>query len=190
VTAHAPAARYGRRVRLSGRARRTDGAPLVSAYVTVTPVRGSWTRTAVAGSGGHYAVRLPAGPSRSVRVQAQAPGASALACSTVRVKTRAGVRLRASRRVRPGGRVRFRGRLLGRPIPRRGKLVELQAFDAGRWRVFAQPRARRKTGRFRTSYRLQRTFGPRTFRFRARVRPESAYPYTLGYSRVVRVRVR
>jgi hypothetical protein len=85
--------------------------------------------------------------------------------------------------------VRFRGRLLGKPIPRRGKLVELQAFDAGRWRVFAQPRARR-SGRFRTSYRLQRTFRPRTFRFRARVRPESAYPYALGYSRVVRVRVR
>jgi hypothetical protein len=189
VTAHAPIARYGRGVRLSGRARRGDGAPLVSAIVTVTPVRGSWRRQAVAATSGHYAMRLPPGPSRRVRVQAQAPGANALACATVRVKTRAGVRLRASRRVRPGGRVRFRGRLLGKPIPRRGKLVELQAFDAGRWRVFAQPRARRN-GRFRTSYRLQRTFRPRTFRFRARVRPESAYPYTLGYSKVVRVRVR
>jgi hypothetical protein len=189
VTGHGPTARFGRGMRLAGRARRADGAPLVSATVTVRPRRGSWVRRAVAGPGGHYAVRIPAGPSRTLHVEALAPGASSLACATVRVKTRAGVRLRASRRVRPGGRVRFSGRLLGKPIPRRGKLVELQAFDAGRWRVFAQPRARRN-GRFRTSYRLQRTFRPRTFRFRARVRPESAYPYTLGYSRVVRVRVR
>jgi hypothetical protein len=191
VTGHGPAARYGRGMRLSGRARRADGAPLVSAIVTVRPTRGTWVRQAVAGSGGHYALRIPAGPSRTLRVEALAPGAGSLACAAVRVRTRAGVRLRASRRVRPGGRVRFRGRLLGRPIPRRGKLVELQAFDAGRWRVFAQPRARRRGGgRFRTSYKLQRTFGPRTFRFRARVRPEAAYPYTLGYSRVIRVRVR
>ena len=36
---------------------------------------------------------------------------------------------------------------------------------------------------------LRRTFGPRTFRFRARVRRENGYPYELGYSRRVKVRV-
>ena len=113
----------------------------------------------------------------------------ALVCATFKARTRAGVRLRASRRVRPGGRVRFRGRLLGRPVPARGKLVEIQAFDGGRWRTFAQPRSRRN-GRFRTAYRLRRTFGPRTFRFRARVRREASYPFELGFSKVVRVRVR
>jgi hypothetical protein len=91
--------------------------------------------------------------------------------------------------VRPGGRVRFHGRLKGRPVPGRGKLVELQAFDAGRWRTFAQPRSR-KDGRYKASYKLRRTFGPRTFRFRARVRRETGYPYELGYSRRVKVRVR
>ena len=44
--------------------------------------------------------------------------------------------LRATKRVRRGGRVRFRGRLLGKPIPRVGKLIDLQAFDGGRWRTF------------------------------------------------------
>ena len=85
--------------------------------------------------------------------------------------------------------MRFRGRLRGLPVPRRGKLVEIQAFDGGRWRTFALPRSHRD-GRFRTSYRLRRTFGPRTFRFRARVRREDGYPYELGFSRPVLVRVR
>ena len=120
---------------------------------------------------------------------ALAPGAGSLACTTARVRTRAGVTLKATRRVRPGGRVRFRGRLKGLPVPGRGKLVELQAFDGGKWRTFAQPRSR-KDGRYKAAYRLRRTFGPRTFRFRARVRRESGYPYELGYSRRVKVRVR
>jgi hypothetical protein len=74
-------------------------------------------------------------------------------------------------------------------VRRGGKLVELQAFDGGRWRTFAQPRSRRD-GRYKASYELRRTFAPRSFRFRARVRREAGYPYELGYSRKVRVRVR
>jgi len=91
--------------------------------------------------------------------------------------------------VRRGGRVRFRGRLLGKPIPRVGKLIDLQAYDAGRWRTFKTTRAKR-TGRYRASYRFLRTTAPRTFRFRARARKEARYPYALGVSRVVKVRVR
>ena len=189
LTAHARLVSFGKRPRLAGRARRTDGAPLTSATVTATPVKGGWARTATADPNGYYSMRLPAGPTRRINVQALAPGASSLACRMTRVRTRAGVTLKASKRVRPGGRVRFRGRLKGRPVPARGKLVELQAFDGGRWRTFAQPRSRHD-GRYRATYRLRRTFGPRTFRFRARVRRESGYPYELGYSRKIRVRVR
>ena len=107
----------------------------------------------------------------------------------MRVNVRAGLTLRATKRVRRGGRARFRGRLLGKPIPRVGKLIDLQAFDGGRWRTFATTRANRK-GRYRASYRFVRTNAPRTFRFRARARREARYPYALGVSKVVRVRVR
>jgi hypothetical protein len=181
--------RFAKRPRLSGRARRTDGAPLVSAAIIVSPAGGDWTRRALSGPDGRYSMRIPAGPTRRLNLQAWAPGANALACSSTRVRTRAGVTLAASKRVRPGGTVRFKGRLKGVPVPGRGKLVELQAFDGGRWRTFAQPRSR-KDGRYRSRYKLRRTFGPRTFRFRARVRRESGYPYELGYSRRVKVRVR
>ena len=157
--------------------------------VTVSSSNGSWSRTGIASVSGIYKVRIPAGPTRTLRLEAHAPGVNALACTTATVRTKAGVRLKATKRVRPGGRVRFRGRLLGKPIPARGKLIELQAFDGGRWRVFASPRTGSK-GKFKTSYKLRRTFGPRTFRFRARVRREMGYPYELGYSKAVRVRVR
>ena len=85
--------------------------------------------------------------------------------------------------------MRFRGTLLGHPIPRVGKLIDLQAFDGGRWRTFQTVRTNAKGG-FRARYRFTRTFRSRTFRFRARARKESRYPYALGVSKVVRVRVR
>jgi len=188
VTAQAKMVVFGKRPRLSGRARRTDGAPLVSAFMSISPLNGDWTRTTIAGPDGHYSLRVPTGSTRRLRVTALAPGASTLACTTARVRTRAGVTLRATKRVRPGGRVRFHGRLKGLPVPGRGKLVELQAFDGGKWRTFSQPRSR-KDGRYKAAYRLRRTFGPRTFRFRARVRRENGYPYELGFSRRVKVRV-
>jgi hypothetical protein len=92
---------------------------------------------------------------------------------------RASATLRASRRfVGRGGSVTFRGRLRGGYVPRRGKLVELQATDRGRWRTFALVRSSR-SGAFHYRYRFS---GSGRFAFRARVRFERAYPYVLGYS--------
>jgi hypothetical protein len=93
---------------------------------------------------------------------------------------RASATLHASRRFVPrGGSVVFRGRLRGGYVPPRGKLVELQATDRGRWRTFALVRSDRHGG-FRYRYRFA---GSGRFAFRARVRFERAYPYVLGYSR-------
>ena len=115
LTAHAKLVRFGKRPRLAGRARRTDGAPLVSATITASPARGGWTRTATADANGFYVMRLPPGPTRRIDVKALAPGAGSLACKRAIVRTRAGVTLKTNRRVRPGGTVRFRGRLKGSP---------------------------------------------------------------------------
>jgi hypothetical protein len=73
------------------------------------------------------------------------------------------------------------------PRPRPGKLVALQAFDRGRWRTFAITRSHQR-GRYSRAYRFTRSAG-RTFRFRAHLPREGAYPYAAGNSRVVRVRV-
>ena len=111
----------------------------------------------------------------------------------MRARVRLGVRPKVSLAVRPrrvgfGGRIRLSGRVVSRPRPRAGKLVVLQAFDRGRWRPLATTRSR-KRGRFTARYRFTRTSRPRTFRFRARVPREGAYPYATGNSRTVRVRV-
>jgi hypothetical protein len=85
------------------------------------------------------------------------------------------------------GRVRLSGRLLGGHIPPRGKIVELQGWARGQWQVFRTTRSN-SSGRYRVNYRL-RTGVRGSLRIRARVRRERGYPYTLGYSRVIRVRV-
>ncbi len=90
--------------------------------------------------------------------------------------------------MRAGGRVRLSGRLLGGRVPARGKTVELQAFERGRWRTFETARARRGR-RFVARYRFSASAAGRSFRMRARVRPDASYPFSTGHSRSVRVRV-
>ena len=143
------------------------------------------------GADGRARLLLPRGTSRELRfeyrtrVDDPAPA--------LRATVRLGVRPRASLSVRPkrvgyGGRIRLSGRVRSRPRPRPGKLVVLQAYDSGRWRTFATTRSR-KGGRFTRRYRFSRTFRPRTYRFRARLPREGAYPYSTGNTPTVRVRV-
>jgi hypothetical protein len=143
---------------------------------------------ALTAADGSFRIRVPAGVSRRLRaghrVRATDP---LLACSRpLQLRTPARARLRA--RSLPG-RVRLSGRLLGGHVPARGKTVELQAFERGRWRTFESVRANRR-GRFTAGYRFSASSTGRTFRMRARVRPEATYPFALGHSPVVRVRVR
>jgi hypothetical protein len=92
------------------------------------------------------------------------------------------------KRVRNRQKIMFNGRLAAGPIPRKGKLVNLQVVVDGRWHTFATVRSSR-SGRFRYGYRFKRTFGRVTYRFRALSRYEAAYPFVAGHSKTVRVRV-
>ena len=115
--------------------------------------------------------------------------AAATAVDTVSMQVRAGVTLSIRpRRVGSNGTIRLSGRLKGGPMPRSGKLLDLQAFDAGKWRTFATVRARRNA-RYSTRYRFVNATGGRSLTFRARVRRDDSYPYYFGYSRRVRVRI-
>lgn len=106
------------------------------------------------------------------------------------LRVRAGLSMRvAPKRTRNGGTIRFAGRLLGRPLPARGKVVELQARDKGakKWITFKTMRA--KGGRFSARYTFRRTSRRVTYEFRARAREDGGYPFATGVSRLVRVRV-
>jgi hypothetical protein len=109
----------------------------------------------------------------------------------VELRVQAGATLKITpTRVRPRGTIRISGRLKGLPLPRSGKLVEIQAFEAGKWRAVGTARARGAAGRFALRYRFLRARRGASFLIRARVRRDDSYPYYLGYSPRVRVRVR
>jgi hypothetical protein len=138
---------------------------------------------------GRFSLRIVRGASRRVRIAYRAyPGDAGLtAKSDVTLKTKARVTLRAPRRVKSFGTARFRGSLKGRPLPPNGVTLELQAHQPGRgWRTVKTTRTR-KGGAYSTRYRFNSGAG--RFTFRVRLRPNDSYPYSLGRSRPVRVRV-
>ena len=143
------------------------------------------------GADGRARALLPRGTSRELRFEYRTRVDDP--SPALRAGVRLGVRPRATLSVRPrrvgyGGAIRLSGRVKSRPRPSAGKLIVLQAFDRGRWRTFAATRSR-KGGRFSRRYRFTRTFRPRSYRFRARLPREGAYPYATGNTRTVRVRV-
>ena len=69
-----------------------------------------------------------------------------------------------------GDSITFSGRLAGGHVPQIGKLLELQAYDQGRWRSFPSTVRTDSRGRWRVSQRFERTTGTYTYRIRARIR--------------------
>ena len=181
--------RRGRAVRVTGRVTRA-GAPLAGATVHLlnrVRRRGAATapsgRVALTGAGGRYALRVPAGPSRTLRLGVRAGAAdTGLTCSArLRLRVRAQVTLRASpRRLGGPGTVRFAGRLRGGHVPARGKLLVLQGREDDRWRTFAATRTDGR-GRFHVRYRFRGV--PGRYPVRALVPEDGSYPFAAGTSR-------
>jgi hypothetical protein len=187
--------RLGRKVRVVGRLTHENGRGIAGATLRILgrdqrlgaheADRGA-AKTRSNGSWGFTLGRMPA---RKLRIgyHSHVYDVAYAATAPLTLNVRASGSLRASPRVvRRGARVSFGGRLFGHPIPRGGKLVDLQAFEAGRWRQVDTIRTR-ASGRFSYRYRFVRA--AKTFRFRLRIRRDQSYPYSLGYSPTVRVRV-
>jgi hypothetical protein len=156
------------------------------ATASAAPARSCTLRTDPAG---RIEVRLPRGPSRTLRMSFRGDALLLPASGKAAIRTPARARLRVTPAVvRAGGGVRFNGRLLGGHVPRAGKVVEVQALVGAGWRTFATVRSDRR-GRLRHRHRFAPTSAGRTFWFRLRVPRESAYPYETGTSRAVAVRV-
>jgi hypothetical protein len=189
--------RYNRGVTISGRLRTRDGVTVTGQPIQVEQtVRQSGAapqlvETLVTDARGRFSFRADAGPSRRLRFFFPGGGDALPRSRAASVLVRATSTIHASPRVvAQGGRVRFTGRLGLRfaRAPRGGKLVDLQAFDRGRWRTFATARARGSKGAWRYTYRFGKS--PGSYRVRLRIRREAVFPYDLGYSRSVIVRVR
>lgn len=185
-------------VSIKGTLRGSDGAPLGGRRIEVTSVlrRSGAGRapsaTVSTGPDGRFTAVLAPGPSRQVRLAFNGEGGGLPSARGVSLRVPASTSLRASTTsLRGRGRVSFSGRLAlaGQRVPRSGKLIELQGRVGRGYQTIATTRARGSSARWRTSYRF-RTGRPGRYRFRARVRRESSFPFELGYSRVVTVRIR
>jgi hypothetical protein len=145
----------------------------------------------IADATGTFTYRVPAGPSRGLRFAYRGGADTLFACSKpLDVAVRARASLKASpRSIRSGARVRFSGQLRGGYVPKRGKLIELQAYERGRWRSITTLRTNAR-GAFAYRYRFSFRASGTTFPVRVRVRADDAYPFALGTSKRVRVRVR
>jgi hypothetical protein len=187
---------FGRVARLRGRLTLSAGQPFAGQTIVATAtVRRRGARPEPAGSAvtdrrGRYSLRVPAGAGRTYRLVFSGAGGALGASRGVAVRVPASSTIRASRtRVSARTRVRFSGRLRtrGQRIPGRGLVLVLQGRERGRWRTFQDTRTNR-TGRWKVSY----TFSGRPGRYpiRVRIRRQSSYPFELGHSRALIVRVR
>jgi hypothetical protein len=186
--------RGGRGVRVVGRVTGVGaGVPvLLLSREARTGARGGPAAQTTTATDGSFTLLVPPGPSRTLRAAyRQGPTNPLVACSRalkLRVPARVTLHVRPAT-VSPGHSIRIFGRLRGGRVPRRGKLVALQAFERGRWQTFTTVRTNRK-GSFSKRRGFSFTAAGRTFRLRVQVRPDASYPYALGYSRSVRVHVR
>jgi hypothetical protein len=188
--------KFGKRVPISGKLLGPSGTPIAGAILEVqtrTAVPGASvadTGKVVTGSDGRFTYVAPAGPSRVVRIAYRSHTAdnSFADTSDVTLFVTAGVTIKATpTKVRNRHATVFTGRLLGKPITKRGVIVDLQVFFRNKWRTFGAPRTN-SAGKYHFKYRFMA--GAATWKFRARVRRESSYPYIEGFSlKTVKVNV-
>ena len=198
-----PSVGYGERPRLSGLLRAARG-PAASGETVIVSERfdpGSspalLTHRVRTDAAGRFGLRLSAGPSRRVVVgYAGSRRLQPSASRPVRLRVGGQASLEVSaRRVRAGRKVRFRGAVgrLGAAMPAAGKLVELQAREAGGgpFRTVRQAFRTDPRGRVRSAYRFGRFYTePTVYRFRLEVTSESGWPYRgPAYSPVRRLKV-
>lgn len=184
----------GRRATVAGRVVDAVGEPVAGARVCVAStdrLADAAERVVAAptsGPDGRFAVRLPAGPSRQVRVAHWSNEKTVLERSlALRVRARPRLRLRPRRTLRNGERLRFRVRLAGPASGGREVAVEARA-GVGRWVPVTSGRTA-AGGSWRGSYRFRSTTGRRRYAFRAVVKGQPGYPYRAGRSRVRRATV-
>jgi len=193
-----PSARvaFGRHVRLRGTLRNPDGQPIDDATIYVlsktagsiedlaaaglvhTDERGRFSYVAKASRNRLLRFRYPG--SRRIRSQTRDVSLAVPAKSTIRASDHS---------LLVGDAVAFAGRLLTGPVPRGGKLMEVQAFFRGRWRTISTVRSSSR-GRWRFEYRFGGTRGTVRYRFRLRIPFEAGYPFATGGSRPTSVSVR
>lgn len=139
---------------------------------------------------GNYSYSVTGSTSRVLRFVYAGSPLILPAQQEVRVVVPASSSLAVSRRrVLNGQSVAFRGRVRSVPIPAGGKLIQLEVLLSHRWQTFRTARTD-EAGRWALPYRFARTRGVQWYRFRVELPQEAGYPFGVGRSRSLRVRVK
>jgi hypothetical protein len=185
---------YGGKATFSGRLVDKAGAPVSGATVAVdqqVPEEAEeQVATLTTGAEGGFSYETAADASRRLRfvyagtaTTLPAEGSAELlvhGTSTLKVKPG---------HVLNGGSVTFTGKVRGRPLPLKGKLVELQVRLSHEWSTFRTIRSDPQ-GQWSIPYAFKRTCGKAEYRFRARLPGEAGYPLEPGHSPTATVTVR
>jgi hypothetical protein len=186
---------YRRSALVRGRLTLSAGQPVGGVPIEITAtVRLAGSNAQVIGSTttsrtGRFSFRVPAGPSRVLRFVFPGSGDALRSARGLGLRVRASSTIHASRtRLSGGGLVRFTGtvRHAGQPLPRTGLVLVLQGHVRGHWQTFADTRTNAR-GRWRARYRF--VGRPGSYPIRVRIRRQNGFPFDLGYSRTLRVRV-
>lgn len=171
---------FGHAARVRGRLRDGNGKAIANATLAVREIPDgggrSITKRVTTGPNGKYSyVASGARQSRRIIIGYPADSGAPAVVRRLRLRVRAAATLQVALR---GVRVTYKGRVISRPIPRKGKRVFLEGrAKGGAWQRFAV----RKTdsrGRFSGRYRLRvRRPGVR-LQFRVVVPKQTGYPYT------------
>lgn len=193
---------YGTDAKAKGLLLNANGKPIEGQQVTIVESFGAGAllrervSRATTDERGKWRSKVPAGPSRDVRVRfggttKYAPDAKGVGTFLVR----SGAKFQTSRKSIPeGNTLEFEGRVrhFGARIPAGGKLLELQVrVKTGRWQTVGQAFRTNKRGYYRRTYRFGRHYaGDTLFRFRVKVRREPKWPYKRTNTRQRKVIVR
>ncbi len=185
---------FGQRVRLAGVLVDRAGNPIsgaaVQVYSHISEVEEALVGTLTTGANGHFAYAIDAHASQALRFVFPGSAVRLPAEDMVALLVSAHSSFEVSRsHVLNGQSIIFSGRVQGRPLPARGKLIELQVWLSDEWSTFRTVHSK-ADGSWRIPYPFRRTCDVQNFKFRARLPAEGSYPLETGLSRVLAVRVK
>jgi hypothetical protein len=187
---------YKHVVAVTGRLTTVDGFRLGGQALTVTSTervsgaKPQFYRTVTTSPTGRFGFTVPAGPSRRIDVTYGGGIDFLHRTRSVTLKVPASSTIHADRTTVFGAAtVHFSGHLglLGAHLPKGGKIVVLEAEQHGRWSTVASTTARGRRAAWHADAHFRGN--PGRFPVRLRIPREAVFPYDLGHSRAITVRV-
>jgi hypothetical protein len=184
---------FGGKAQFSGTLLDKTGNPVAGAAIAVYQQVPEEAETQIAtlttGADGSFAYEVEAASSQRMRFVYGGTATTLPSEGSAELLVHGASTLKVDRaHVANGDSVTFSGQVEGRPLPEKGKLVELQVRLSHEWSTFRTIRTDTE-GKWSIEYPFKRTCGVEEYRFRAQLPGEAGYPLEPGHSPTVAVTV-